>query len=43
VIQLETNERAYRQEIDALKQVIAGLQARGNASDKSKDAGSQKK
>ena len=41
VIQLETDVRAYKKEIDALKQVIAGLQARGNSLDKPKDAVSQ--
>jgi hypothetical protein len=43
VIQLETDVRAYKKEIDALKQVTEGLQARGNALDKPKDAEGQNK
>jgi hypothetical protein len=41
VIQLETDLRAARKEIDALNKLNAGLQARVNALDKSKDAVSQ--
>ena len=43
VIQLETDVRAYKQEIDALKQVIASLKSSGNALYKPKDAEGQKK